>query len=357
MHNMEVNMKVKKQVIGNLEKCYSLAKLHYHGKDHILVAAEKQNSCYLYDLDGNFEETIWEGPGGVMTMVQVPGTDGQFLATRKFYSPNDSKEASLVIVTPQGKNDWEVRTLAKLPFVHRFDILTREGRNYLIACTLKSGHEYKDDWRSPGKVYAAKLPEDLSGYDDNHPLSLTVIQEDMTRNHGYYRKGEEAAVISCEQGVYLFRAPKDPEESWEINRLLSEPASDAVLLDLDEDGREELAVISPFHGDTFSIYKEWNGSFEKIYTYPQKLEFLHAIYGGQLCGRPGLVIGHRKGVRFLLALWSDKRGGYQKQILDYGRGAANVLHYQWKGREYLVAANRETDEIARYELGEGGEDR
>ena len=74
------------------------------------------------------------------------------------------------MVSP-GESGWSVRTAAKLPFVHRFDIITRDGISYVIACTLKSGHEYKEDWRSPGKVYVCRLPENIE------PLGIVALGE------------------------------------------------------------------------------------------------------------------------------------------------------------------------------------
>ena len=120
-----------------------------------------------------------------MTMTPVPGADGQFLATHKFYSPNDSKNAKIVIATRKGKGDWEIRTLCEAPFVHRFGILRRGGVNYLIVCCLKTGHEYKNDWRFPGACFASELPKDLSGFRDGKTLRLEPVMEGMLRNHGF----------------------------------------------------------------------------------------------------------------------------------------------------------------------------
>lgn len=347
-------MKVNKKVISNLVKCYSIAPLTYNGEKHVLVAAEKYDPCYLFDQYGNLEDTVWTEPGGVMTMVQVPGSNGQFLATHQFYSPNDSKEAKIVIATPIEKGNWEIRTLVELPFVHRFDIVTRNGVNYLIACALKSGHEFKEDWSMPGRVYAAVLPDDLSGFSAEHQLELTVIKDNMLKNHGYYKvedNGINTCVISCAGGVFQFTPPQTRDGSWDIVKLLDVPASDAVLVDMDQDGEKELAVISPFHGDNISFYKKINGSYQLVYTFEEPAEFSHAIYGGTLLGKPAVIIGHRKGKRNLLSFtYNMETGAYETEILDEDCGPANIFKYMRDGEEVLISTNREIDEVAMYTM-------
>lgn len=85
--------------------------------------------------------------------------------------------------------------------------------------------------------------------------------------------------------------------------MSEDAASDAVLLDFDGDGQRELGVIAPFHGDCVRIYKKQNGRFQKVYEYGRKLPFCHAFYGGTLCGKPTLVVGHRAGARGLSGLY------------------------------------------------------
>ncbi len=349
-------MKVEKKVISNLTKCYATAPLLYWGEPHFLVAAEKVDKCLLFDTDGNEKDVVWTEPGGVMTMVQVPGSDGQFLATHKFYSPNDSKEAKIVIATPVEKGNWEIKTLVELPFVHRFDILVRNGIKYLIACALKSDHEYKEDWRFPGKVYAGVLPDDLSAFGDDNQLLLTVIQDNMLKNHGYYRieeNGIPSGIVSADNGVFRFTPPEKEGGAWEIEKLISDAASDAVLLDFDGDGEKELATLSPFHGDTVRFYKKKGGTFEVAYEFEEKRDFLHSIYGGMLCGRPALVTGHRKAERDLMAFfYHQEKGTYEMECIDKDCGSANVYHYVKDGKDMLVSTNREIDEVALYTITE-----
>ena len=352
-------MKVEKKVIGELNKCYSMAELNIRGEHCFLVAAEKHDPCYLFSESGEKLETVWEEPGGVMTMIQVPGSDGQFLATHKFYSPNDSLEAKIVTVTPADGKGWEVSTLCSAPFVHRFGILKRGGINYLIVCCLKTGHEHKNDWRFAGACYGAVLPDDLSKYNESNPLKLTKLMGNMLKNHGYSKVsygGYEAALVGCEEGTFLFSPPAVAGADWEIERLLSVPSSDSVLMDFDGDGQPELGCISPFHGNSLVIYHlDEHGSYVPQWKYSRpeaETEMIHATCACEILGKPTWVVGWRKGTKDTIAItWDADEGDYHVDFIDRDTGCANAMHFKnKKGEDIIVATNREIDEIAMYKI-------
>ena len=204
--------------------------------------------CLLLDEHGAFVEQVWPGePGGTMSLVPSETGDGSFLATWQFYSPNDSKQARIVRAAPRPGGGWAVATLARLPHVHRFDVLRRGGVSYMIACTICSGRDYKDDWSHPGKVYACALPDDLSAAGQAHPLAFETLSEGMLKNHGYLRchkNGAPAALVTCESGVYRYTPPAAPGGAWEVEHLLEEPVSDVCLVDFDGDGVEEADFLA-----------------------------------------------------------------------------------------------------------------
>ncbi len=350
-------MRAEKKKTYELEKCYSIAPLKYQGRDHILAAAEKINKCLLFDMEGNYEDTIWKEPGGTMSMVQVPGSDGVFLATHKFYSPNDSKEAMIVAVYPPNVEggDWKVNVVAHLPHVHRFDILERGGVKYIIAAVICSDRKFKDDWSDPGKVYACELPENLEDCNEDNPLPFQVIKDDLLKNHGYCRQQDEQgdyAVIGADSGVYKFLPPSARGESWDIRKILDEPVSDMTFIDFQENGRPDMLTIMPFHGDIIKIFRNTEGEYREIYK-QQSVDFGHAIWGGRALGKPMAVIGHRQGKRDLMAYTYDReKDKFQIDVLDSDVGPANVYHYVLNGRDRLVSTNREIDEIAFYKLAD-----
>ena len=352
-------MKVEKKVISNLNKCYAMSELTWQGKHCFLVAAEKRDPCHVFSEAGEQLDTVWTEPGGVMTMAPVPGADGQFLATHRFYSPNDSKEARIVIATAKAPGEWEIRTLCEAPFVHRFAILNRNGVNYLLVCCLKTGHEYRDDWRFPGACFASVLPKDLSVFNEDHQLTLTPIKTGMLRNHGYSTvrvDGYDAGLVGCEEGTFLFRPPVAPGRPWQIDHLCGVPASDSVLIDFDGDGKPELGTISPFHGNSLTIYHlDEFGNYVPCWKYPapeSETGMLHATWAGELLGKPTWTVGWRKGTKCTIAITYED-GAYRTEYIDRDTGCANLLHFvNEAGQDVLVATNREIDEAAMYIITE-----
>ena len=345
-------MRLVKKNTQVLEKCYSIAELSYKGERHIVVAAEKVNNCLLLSLDGDLEDVIWSEPGGTMSLVPLEDRDGCFLATQKMYSPNDSKEAKIVFVSPKEEGGWNVDLVSEVPFVHRFDVLkAADGTRYLIGSTIKSAHEYKEDWRFPGQYLAAKLPEDFG---PGVTVKLEVVKAGLLRNHGYIRRQDkdgDYSVISSDNGVFEMHPPVAAGGEWKTVQLTSDPTSDICFVDFDGDGKDEMIALSPFHGDTLALYHQKDdGTYGKIFELEEKKPFLHSLFAGVVQGKPVAIIGHRKGEsRDLLGFtYSDGKLAYE--VLDKDSGSTNVMYYRNGEKDMLVSANREINEIAFYEI-------
>ena len=142
-----------------------------------------------------------------------------------------------------------------------------------------------------------------------------------------------------------------PDEDWKIEMLIDSPASDAIMADMNGDGKKEILVISPFQGDNISIYEDVNGTYKKVYEHPEPAEFSHAITYGNVFGKDYVFIGHRKGKRRLFAFYYDsEKKCYAFDILDEDAGGANAALFKKDGKALLAVTNREIDEIALYEL-------
>lgn len=341
-------MKFEKKFLDNMERCYSSSYINRDDETIILLASEAiDGPCYAYSGD-DFEvkETVWDAAGGTMNMVRLPGRNGEFLATHNFFPGFNAKESKVVWVRYQdGK--YVYQDFASIPYLHRFDLLEANGKVYFIGASLCTSKKDRNDWSDPGKIFVAEMPTDL-----NNSLDLKVIQEGLTKNHGYWRgtyEGKECGFVTSDEGIFVAIPPQADGDDWEVINILEEPISDVAVFDLDGDGEAELVTIGPFHGNEVKIRKKINGVYETVWECDRNNDFAHAIWAGELCGTPAAVIGNRREDSELYYLQYNKETGkYDLNLIDAGAGTANVAVVHQENRDILIAANHSRSEAALY---------
>ena len=225
-----------------------------------------------------------------------------------------------------------------------------------MACTLKSAHAFKDDWTCPGRVWVAKLPEDISIFDEDHQLELTPLISGLTQNHGFFKTEEEdyqIAVVGTKNGIFKVVPPADENGEWTYEQLTTDPASDMLYLDFDGDGQKELMTFAPFHGDTLAVYKLVDGSYQKVWEDERKMPFLHAIYPLEMNGKVYGIYGYRRNeLELNLLSYDADTNTYVSENLDRNAGPTNALAFKDGDVQKIFVSNRETDEIALYTIEE-----
>lgn len=342
-------MKFEKHSLCHIPFCYAVGAMPVGGRQTYFFATDDIGPCYAVDARTLARETVWDGPGGTMSIVPLPNEPDAFLASQNFMPGFAAAHARIVKVkrTPSG---WTVTPWLKLPYVHRFDLLQRDGRWYFLACILSSTQEEHARRDCPGYLAAAPMSADFAP-----PAHLEVIARGMARNHGYCRvarEGYDQAYTACDQGVFRVTPPAAPGENWTVEQLLKQAASDVAVCDIDGDGQEELAVIHPFHGDVFAVYHRKGHGYTPCYCYPKPAPFLHAIWGGTLRGKPVFLAGCRAGDKDFF-LVEHTPSGLRARLIETGAGPSNVTVLPGPDHDTILIANRESHEAAVFTVTEG----
>ncbi|WP_319243562.1 hypothetical protein [uncultured Propionivibrio sp.] len=344
-------MKIEKRFLTEFNRCYSANHLSVDARTRILLATEGEGACKAW-IGPEYSEShnVWEAPGGTMSIVPIPGTNGEFLAVQKFFKMFQWEEAKVVHVKPRADGGYDVTDILALPYIHRFDLLTVGGRHYFIGCTLATKKDSKEDWSNPGKIWVGE-------YTGPGPLQVRALKEGLTQNHGYDRLtvGDRmSGLVTCREGAFEVTPPQTPGADWQVEQFMDWPISDISTIDIDGDGELEFATIEPFHGEYFRVYKRIDGKFVRIFEHPEVTEFYHVVVGATLAGTPVFVGGCRRGKQQLFYVKASRSTrpdaplALEAVVIEEGVGPSNVHVINEAGRDIIVAANREKGEAALY---------
>lgn len=349
-------MEVRKKVLMKMNSCYAVNVINRNGEKLCVAAPDDHGAARAVNIESYREEILWKEPSGTMGFAPL-GNNGEFLAIQNFFPVFDSKHSVLVKGKYMEGIGWVIRPFLHVPYMHRVDVLHKNGKNYLIICTLCSGKESIDDWSEPGRVFVGVLPEAMkdTGEYIYEEIELECILKGQVKNHGYFKLKEpdgEVALISSENGMYEIRPPETQSREWKITKLLENPTGDVAACDIDQDGCMEYLIITPFHGTAFSIYKRVGNEMKLVWQLGTGVRFGHVAWAGEIMGKPAFIGGCREGDASLLLIQYDKnyKEGYKVTVIDRGQGPANICVLNEDHKDVVFAANGAVGETAAYEL-------
>ncbi len=347
-------MKVEKITLSDLPDVYSTAEMKINGESCLLAAPESQGGAWLFSSSEpeNGHEIV-ENLGGCMSLVPLPGEEGEFVAIEGFYPVFQAEGAGIVSVSGSGGNcyqGWEKKRVLDLPFAHRIEVIDSSGQLYFVISALAEAKKSPEDWSKPGATYAGKVPEVPSGN-----WEMTEVLSDIYKNHGMHvteLENEKVILISGQEGIFALAPPVEEGSGWETKKLVEREVSDVFVHDVDGDGKQEMLTIEPFHGDVLGFYENENGNWTRSTTYP--IEFGHVVWAGELLGRPRIIAGSREGDSDLEVLkWDSAENDLvQDFVIDKGVGPTQITVLNQNGRSLVFSANNGTGSVDLYRLYE-----
>lgn len=342
------NMCIQKEILMDLPMSYAISFLDKQGRQMCVCASEGTGGCYAFPVDQPSQvETVWENAGGTMSISQI-APDGTFLAVQNFFKGFNAKTGRLVKAVP-AEDGWQTQHFMDTPYLHRFDVIDVEDKQFLIACALCEHKEFREDWSRPGKVTLGVLSAG-----QQPPQEMKVLIPSLTKNHGFYRgehNGRKVVLIAGMEGLYEVRIPEKADGEWASDLLIPREISDACIVDIDDDGVEEIVTIEGFHGDHIAVNKLVDGEWQVVYSYPAP--FAHVVWGGKVLGRNSLLLAYRNdNGALMLFRKADRADGFSMEhlVIDELISPTNLVVESSEDCFTIYCSCGKTQQVARYTL-------
>lgn len=334
-----------KKVLMNVESVYTAFAFRSGRRSLVAAGSETCPEVFLYDLDRHEKELVGGCPGGVMSFVPVPGIEDIYFSVMGLFPGFVGAEAG-IFMHRKDASGWKTEKVFPLPFAHRCDVVRHAGRNYLFAVSVSRFKADPADWSNPSDIYVMPLdPADAT------PGQATLVESTIFRNHGMLKTGDgedQTLYVSGAEGI--FRMDMGNDGKWTPVRVFSKEVSEFGFIDIDSDGRDELATIEPFHGNTLNIYrKSDDGDWTSVYK--GELDFGHGLSCGIAAGKPRIAVGNRRGPLTLDTLTYEGCAagqGFRREVLENEAGPTQTQFFSHQGKNYILSANQRKNEVAIY---------
>ena len=334
----------QKKVILNIPGVYTANAFQVSSNYYVGAGSETEQIVHLYNIGEGTSSQVSDCPGGMMSFIPVPGSQDFFVSIMGLFPPFIGGEAGLFLHKRTG-DSWKTKKVLDMPFSHRCEILSRNGKNHLFLATVSKHKDNPADWSRPGELHLVDIDLDADGKWDSR-----IIDNSVFRNHGMSRaviNGLETVCISGAEGIfYLEQSGND----WSLKPHFEKEVSEMSFIDLDGDGNDELVTIEPFHGVSLNIYKKTGNGWEKRFS--DSLSFGHGLSSGIFNGSPIIIAGNRADSLAMVAyrVKDLARGTVESQIIEEGTGSTQTQVFRAGSTDYILSSNQKKSEVALYYL-------
>jgi hypothetical protein len=332
----------KREKILDIEAVYTANAFQNEKGFFIGAGSETKDEVSVYNLANGESSPILRQPGGMMSFIPVPGKPDLNISIMGFFPPFEAKDAGIFLHTRMETN-WESGMAFALPFVHRCETLTVDGKHFLVAATVSKHKDDPADWSQPGEIHVIDLD-----HCEYRKWKSTIIDSSIVKNHGLCKttmNGSEVICVCGEQGIFYIE--KDGDD-WSVNQMFFSEVSEMAFVDIDGDGKDELITIEPFHGNTLNIYKKDGANWDKRFS--DELSFGHGLSAGIFKSEPTIVVGNRSGSLALEAFVVQNlmAGKVDRRVIEEVTGSTQTQVFTFDSKDYILSANQLKNEVVLY---------